>query len=127
MICQQRELLLDRVIGTADDGGCTRASDPSALEGKFLGDAQVRRHARRDTGSYPEENAARCVPGRRQASRDFSSRALNARTDKELTRPSVLARHLRDRARPKSDIREHLEPKRPRKEAELVCIVHNIH
>ena len=122
------------MIGTADDGGWTRASDPSALEGKFLG-AWRRSGAstrKADEGGIPgriptEENAARCVPGRRQASRDFSSRALNARTDKELTRPSVLARHLRDRARPKSDIREHLEPKRPRKEAELVRIVHDIH
>jgi len=58
---------------------------------------------------------------------DWTQQTLKASTDKKLSRPSVLARHFGDRARPKSDIREHLEPKRPWKKAELVCIVHDVH
>jgi hypothetical protein len=65
--------------GPAIRGGC----DPSALEGEFLGawrrsGACIARPTREGyRGCIPtEENAATCVPGRREASRDFLSMAL---------------------------------------------------
>ena len=52
---------------------------------------------------------------------------LNAGTDKDLPWKSILACHLGHRAGPKPDVNEHLEPKRARKEAEIVGIVHHLH
>ena len=55
--------------------------------------------------------------------------ALNsdARPDKELTRRAVLGCHLCDRAGAEPDISQHLEPQAPRKEAEFVRVVHQMH
>ncbi len=59
---RRHELLLDRVIGTADDGGFPR--DPSALEGSSLalGDVQVRRHARPTREGYRVVSRPRRTP-----------------------------------------------------------------
>jgi hypothetical protein len=52
--------------------------------------------------------------------------ALEAGTDKDLSRKSVFACHLGDRAGPESDISKHLEPPRSRKKSELVRIVRHL-
>jgi hypothetical protein len=52
---------------------------------------------------------------------------LDASTDKDLSRKSVLACHLGYRAGTKPDIDEYLEPHSARKESEVVGIVHHLH
>ena len=82
-------------------------SRPSALEGKFLGawrrsGACIARPTRRDTGSCAtEENAARCVPGRREASK-ISPQGTGARS-LSADQPSS---ERRDQARAFIDVAE---------------------
>ena len=62
-----------------------------------------------------------------RAAQEMGALGLGARTDKELSGKPVFGCHLGDRAGPESNLSEHLQPQRPRKEPELVAIVGDLY